>query len=236
MPAFYSVALLIAFYALVVAEILIPSGGLLAISAAVVAVTSVIIGFTYSAFLGLTLTLVYLVTTPILFAALVKLWPKTRIGRSMLNRDTLESSSELPEPTTIDGTALTEFIGQTGVATSNLLPSGQVKIAGHKSDAISTGLPIDAGSIIVVTRVHSAKLQVRHANDQEREAYQPPQSTPPTEVEFRPAEFQTTEPQHETPTATSNVANNPAPSSGASPLDDIDFDELTTDEPTARSQ
>lgn len=172
MPAYYATALLIAFYALVIAEVLIPSGGLLGASALVVAVTSVIIGCTYSFEFGMMLLFIFLTTTPILFAIVIKLWPKTRIGRRMLNRDTLESESAGPIAKTIDGTPLTQMVGRVGKATSKLLPAGEVKIDGHKATAVSTGLPIDKGDWIWAVRIRAGKLQVRSATQSEVAASQ----------------------------------------------------------------
>lgn len=221
MPTLYAIALLIAFYALVIAEILIPTGGLLGLSATAVAVTSIIIGFTSSVSLGLTLTLIYLVTTPILFAILIQVWPRTKIGRAMLNRDTLQSDMTPPTPTTLDGTPLSDFVGRIGIATTDFLPSGQVIVDGHKSDAVSTGLPIDAQAQVIVVRVYSGKLQVRAANEQEiRES----------ESQAR-AQSQNPDEPVEQVTVDAGVAEQPGDSSGASLLDDVDFDDITIDEP-----
>lgn len=167
MPAFYAIALLIGFYALIVAEVLIPSGGLLGASAIIVAITSVIIGTTYSFQFGMILLLVYLITTPILFGLMIQWWPKTRIGRHMLNRDTLESGSLPPVPKTLDGTPLQDLVGRFGKATTKLFPSGEVKIDGHKCNAVSTGLPIERDQWISVVKIQAGKLQVREATDKE---------------------------------------------------------------------
>lgn len=226
MPAFYAIALLIAFYALVAAEILIPSGGILGLTAAVVAVTSIIIGSTYSISMGLTLLLIYLITTPILFAIMVRLWPRTRIGRQMLNRDTLQSDTTLPPPTTLDGTPLDDFVGRIGVATSNLLPSGQVKVDGHKTDAVSTGLPIDAGTKVMVVRVNAGKLQVREANPEEV------QRERPADVDNSQAENMLGEDAGlVTMPPIEEVAIETA--TGASSLDDVDFEALDIEAPAA---
>lgn len=228
MPAYYAIGLLIAFYALAIAEMLIPSGGILGLSAAVVAVTSIIIGYSYSSSMGLTLTLIYVVTTPALLILLIRLWPKTKIGRRMLNRDTLESDSTLPEATTIDGTPLSEFVGCIGTATSNLLPSGEVKVDGHRCTAVSTGMPIDTGTFVVVVRIHTGKLHVRQANEDEiqqwRQQTEPTltaTSVPSSAPEPPPLEAA---PPHEVP-----PQPDPTDSVVTSPLDDIDFDQLTMD-------
>tara|TARA_A100001391_G_scaffold165802_1_gene125765 strand:+ start:676 stop:1353 length:678 start_codon:yes stop_codon:yes gene_type:complete len=218
MPAIYAIGLMIAFFALAIAEILIPSGGMIGLSAVVVAVTSIIVGYTYSSSMALTLTLVYVITTPILLALLIRFWPNTKIGRRMLNRATLESDSALPEPTTIDGTPLSQFIGRVGIATSNLLPSGEIKIDGHRSEAVSTGLPIDRDALVIVVRVQTGKLQVRAANEDEIRRWREDAAG----VSPRTA---TTLPESIVPLASSTEQ------SVTSPLDDIDFDDLRLDEP-----
>ena len=172
MPVVYALGLLVAFYALVTAEILSPSGGLLAVTAFVTAITSVVIGWTYSGTFALTLLLVYLLTTPALFGLLIRMWPKTRIGRNMLNRDTLRSESDEPPPVTLDGVPLADLVGRFGKATCDLLPHGQVKIENHKAAAVSTGMPIDTGTLVEVVRVVGREVQVRQATAEELEAWQ----------------------------------------------------------------
>ncbi|EMI57884.1 NfeD family protein [Rhodopirellula sallentina] len=246
MPAFYAIALLVAFYALIAAEILIPSGGILGLTAAVVGVTSIIIGCTYSITMGMTLLLVYLITTPIVFAILIRLWPTTRIGRQMLNRDTLQSDTTLPPATTLDGTPLIELVGRIGVAMSNLLPSGQVKVDGHKTDAVSTGLPIDAGTHVMVVRVNAGKLQVRQASPDEiaGQTTQPstfPASSTAPASSIGPVTSTAPAPSiaaAETPDQSLVVDSTPPTTESsqaeiaASPLDDIDLEILNVDAQT----
>jgi membrane-bound ClpP family serine protease len=225
MPSYYAIALMIGFYGLVVAEVLIPSGGLLGASALVVAVTSVIIGITHSLQFGMILLLVYLVTTPLIFAILIQLWPKTRIGRQMLNRDTLESESVGPVPKTLDGTPLQELVGRIGKATSKLLPSGEVKIDGHRSTAVSTGLPIELGQWVVVVKVQAGKLQVRQASETEiAAATQSAAANQPTAANQLAGLPDQPEPPRDSPVESLQSAES-APMSSA--LEELDLDDLT---------
>ncbi|WP_404310596.1 NfeD family protein [Neorhodopirellula lusitana] len=213
MPDYYAVALLIVFYALVVAELFIPSGGLLGAIAVIVAITSVIIGFTVSVTFGVTLFLVYLLTTPILFVVALYVWPKTRLGRSMLNRDALETDTTGPPPTTLDGVPLEQLVGQLGQATSSLLPSGQVKVDGHKTTAVSTGLPIESGQWVKVVRLYGGKIQVREAT--------------PEEVEVA---TNAAAPRNQATVDSDSESPKVAPDSSrpiSTTLDDIDLEELT---------
>lgn len=230
MPALYAIGLLIAFYAIAIAEIFIPSGGFLGLTAVIVAATSIIIGYTYSGTFAVTLTLIYVITTPILVGLLIRFWPRTKIGRRMLNRETLEADSAMPEPTTIDGTPLSDFVGRIGTATSNLLPSGEVRIDGHRTGAVSTGLPIDIGTLVWVVRLHSGKLQVRAASDDEIRKWRDETTgiTSPSESASPPTErLEPSSPPDASPLSADSET--PVNSFVKSSLDDVDFDLLTID-------
>lgn len=235
MPALYAIGLLIAFYAIAIAEIFIPSGGFLGLTAVVVAVTSIIIGYTSSGTLAVTLTLIYVITTPILIGLLIRLWPNTKIGRHMLNRETLEADSALPELTTIDGTPLSAFVGRIGTATSNLLPGGEVRIDGHRTGAISTGLPIDTGTLVRVVRLHSGKLQVRAASDDESRRWHEETAAVPSSSAPASSSTGSSEPSSQPdlyppdPTPQAVQSETPIRSVVTSSLDDVDFDLLAID-------
>lgn len=162
MPATYAVGLIILFYALVILEFLIPSGGVIGIGAAIAGLTAIIVAFTHSLSMGLWFLLIVLVSTPALLAALVRLWPRTRIGRQMLN--SLPANSEDGNlndgPKTRTGIPLAELVGRIGLARCDLLPSGEVTIDDCHVDAVSLGQPIDKGSPVRVVRVKGRSLQV----------------------------------------------------------------------------
>lgn len=167
MPATYSISLTVLFYALIVAEFFVPSGGVLGVAAAVAALTAIVIAFTHSFTFGLTIVLVLMVTTPVLFILIVRIWPKTAVGRNMLNRQVDSRMPDPPEPKTLDGVPLSSLVGRIGVARTHLLPSGQIVVDGHKANAVSSGQPIDADSPVWVTRCVGSQLQVRVALEEE---------------------------------------------------------------------
>ena len=167
MPSVYSSALVVLYVALVVAEFFVPSGGLLGAAAAVAAITALIIGFTHSVSFGLTILTVLLVITPVMFVLMVRLWPKTVIGRHMLNRPQESGVAPSVGPTTLDGVALQDLVGRYGTARTDLLPSGQVVIEGHKANAVSNGQPVDAGTPVKVLKVQASQVQVRVATEEE---------------------------------------------------------------------
>jgi membrane-bound ClpP family serine protease len=200
MPVLYSLGLLVLFLTLVIAEIIVPSGGLLSLFAVAAAITAVLIAFTVSLNFGLAVVLGLLVLTPILLSIVLRLWPQTAIGKEVLNRRSSDSKSTMPTATAPDGTPLSDLVGRYGVAASNLLPAGRVIVDGHKVDAVSTGMPIDTGQPIKVVRVQAGKLQVRLAAPEENQSA-----------------------EQSEPTAESSALNQP---NSAKTLDEVNLDDL----------
>ncbi len=178
MPIFYTIGLLLVFCVLLVSEFFLPTGGMLGLTACVAAVAAIIIAFTHSTTAGLAASMVVIVAIPGILLSMIRLWPHTPIGRRMLNR---RPGQRAPDHERImpDGTPIGEWIGRIGTAQTDLLPSGMVMIEDQKLDAVSTGMPIDAGTAVIVIKTHGRKIQVRAARDEELQSNhqrsQPPQ-------------------------------------------------------------
>jgi membrane-bound ClpP family serine protease len=183
MTFYYVIALLAAYFVLVVAEFCVPSGGILGTAAAAALISAVVIAFSHSPLVGMGVVLFALVTTPLVLVGMVRAWPHTPIGRRMLNRRPGETASSLPQRTTSRGTPLDQLVGRLGVAKTHLLPSGLVLIDGEKLDAVSNGMPIDAGSTILVTSVDVGRLHVRAVGQEELVAGKPPAVQSPPALE-----------------------------------------------------
>ena len=166
MGQFYAILLMAFFYFLLVIEFFVPSGGLIGVAAGGTLIAAIVVAFSHSVGTGLTVLAVALVTTPLVFLGMVRMWPHTPIGKRMLNRRPGESHA-VPNSTTPSGTPLQELVGCFGVAKTDLLPSGTVVLKGQKLDAVSTGLPIDQGTQVVVSHVEAGKIHVRAAQDSE---------------------------------------------------------------------
>lgn len=161
MPLEYSVLLMLLFYVLLLVEFLVPSGGIIGVAAAFSAIAAVIVASTHSWSAGLTVFLVLAISTPIILSLMVRVWPKTKIGQLILNRRPGETAAQPAEKTTNRGTPLSELVGSAGTAQTNLLPSGMVQIGGERIDAVSGGMPIDAGAAIVVASIKGNRVLVR---------------------------------------------------------------------------
>ncbi|TWU46413.1 NfeD family protein [Rubripirellula reticaptiva] len=178
MSLFFAIALLFAFYLFLIGEFLLPTGGLLGFGAAVALISMLVIAFSHSVMAGAVMSAIVLVSTPLLVTGLVKVWPHTPIGRRILNRRPGQAAPMAPQRTTTGGTKLDDLVGRIGVAKSPLLPSGRVVIGSDKIDASSTGMPIDAGSPVVVVRVLAGRVQVRLATEDDLAAQDPTPKSP----------------------------------------------------------
>lgn len=183
MTFLYLAVLLIGCYFFLVAEFLLPSGGILGAFAFALLTAAIVIAFTHSIAVGITVTVIVLVTGPLLLMGLVRAWPHTPIGRRMLNRRPGETAQTIPRRTTSRGTPIDSLVGRIGIAKTNLLPSGLVVIDGEKVDAVSIGMPIDAGTEVIATHIELGRLHVREATDQDHPRSEPPPPQSPPSLE-----------------------------------------------------
>ncbi len=181
MQLFYAIGLLIVFYFVLIAEFFLPSGGFLGAVAIAILVAAVSIAFSHSTVAGLVVVVVVVVTTPLFLVGMLRVWPHTAIGRRMLNRRPGQRADATPMRTTSDGTPIGQLVGRLGTAKTNLLPSGMVVIDGEKIDAISTGMPIDAGTTVIVTNTDAGRVHVRAATDEDQtDQIEPTPQSPPS--------------------------------------------------------
>lgn len=147
---------------LMVVELFVPSGGVIAIVAGIVAVAGVVVLFREDTTWGLAGLLALLVLAPTAFAFGLKIWPHTPVGRRMLlgtrSEDDLERERQEAQRQREQWQTL---LGREGVALTDLRPVGAVRIDGRRYDALSeTGL-IEAGARVRVTVVDGLQIKVR---------------------------------------------------------------------------
>jgi membrane-bound ClpP family serine protease len=183
MTFLYLIVVLVAAYLFLIAEFMLPSGGLLGVTAAAMLIAAIVIAFSHSLLLGSAVILFVLVSTPLVLMGLVRAWPHTPIGRRMLNRRPNQSVESVPQRTTPRGTPIDQLAGRIGIAKTNLLPSGLVVIDDEKLDAVSQGMPIDAGSHVVVTHIELGRLHVRAATPEDLEQRPEPLPQSPPSLE-----------------------------------------------------
>jgi len=157
MTLIQSGGLLLLFFLLLLLELFIPSGGLLGAGAVAALAGAIIIGFMHSFEAGGAIVIVVSIISPIVISIGLRLWPRTPIGRRILNVDPEENAARREEQELMRR----RLIGKVGTAKMDLLPSGVIDIAGNRLDAISVGGVIDRGSSVEVIDVVAGKIQVR---------------------------------------------------------------------------
>ncbi len=150
-------------------EIVIPSGGLLALLCGVAAIASLIVFFRYDSLVGSIVLLCYLVLGPIAVAGAFKLWRSSPLARQMILGDD-ESERGLSDEEAFAASEqrrlqrmreLEALVGVEGVAVTELRPVGVVKVDGRRIDGLSEIGVIPAGTPIVVAAVYDNQVKVR---------------------------------------------------------------------------
>lgn len=143
----------------VMGEVLMPSGGLLALFSAVCLVGAIIWAFLKGGVsAGISFILAELLLVPvILYAGLKVVFPKTPLGRRMI--------IEPPRRDEVSGAGATRdfsyLLGKEGVASSDLRPAGVAIIDGERVNVVSEGTVIEVNTRVKVVSVSGNRIVVR---------------------------------------------------------------------------
>lgn len=153
----FAVLLYIACAALIVAEVFVPSGGLLSICALACLVGGVAIFFRISPTAGWLGVLVAIIMVPLLLIGAYKLLPRTRFGRNVLLagpvRERGDAISDTPE--------LIKLLGQVGKVLTPLRPVGTCDFSGRRVECVAETGYVQKGAAVKVVRVEGTQLTVR---------------------------------------------------------------------------
>lgn len=156
-------ACLLAFGLLIVLiEMFVPSGGVLAFIAATSVISSIVMAFRHSANAGLGFMAIAVFGTPILMAIGFKFWPSTPLGRRIL-LDVPTGDDAVPDADLRKQRHV--LIGKFGKAKAEMLPGGPVLVDGKIYDAVSEGDAVDDGTLVKVVDVRGTRLVVRPTTD-----------------------------------------------------------------------
>jgi membrane-bound ClpP family serine protease len=166
-PLVWSVLLLFLGLALVCLEVFVPSGGILGFLSISSLMAGVVLAFYHrGAEVGLLFLLATAVAVPVAIVMAFRYWPKTPMGRRLL----LEvPSGQAVLPDSPQRQRLKQLVGKRGVAKSVMMPSGAVLIEGHTIDALSEGVPIEAGQPIEVIEVRGTRVVVSPVDENEEQ-------------------------------------------------------------------
>lgn len=140
--------------ALVVAEVFIPSMGILGMLAGLSLLTSIGMAFYEDPGTGTLLLVITAVAVPVILTFGIKLFPRTPLGRKITARG---FSFE-------DGRGIDRrdegLTGSRGVVEAQLRPAGIARIDGRRVDVVSRGESIDVGTTVVVVEVSGNRVVV----------------------------------------------------------------------------
>jgi membrane-bound ClpP family serine protease len=151
---------------LLLAEVFVPSGGLIGLLALGFLGVGLYLGFTNTTH-GFKFLIALAIMFPLTLTAAVHLWPRSPFAKYIfLTPPTAEESA--PE---IKGHSLDHLIGQFGRALTPLRPSGLVSFEGHKLDGMSEEGLIPSGALVRAVGIRSGQLIVRAASEQTLEEF-----------------------------------------------------------------
>jgi membrane-bound ClpP family serine protease len=155
---------------LFMAELFVPSGGLIGVLAGVAAIGSVVSFFMYDETIGFVSLALYIVLGPVVVVSGFKLWLHSPLGKSMVLGGTTTVDEAGDSPDQLTGTEIARMqrteklralIGVEGKTVTGLRPVGVVKIEGQRIDALAESGIIDANTRVVVTEVYDNQIKVR---------------------------------------------------------------------------
>ncbi len=159
----WAVLLLTLGMGLAILEMFFPSAGILGFLSVCSIVAAIVMGFQAKPLVGFLILAVAVAGMPTLVILGLKYWPKTSVGRQVMLM-TPKSEDVLPDDPDMD--RLRDHIGQIGRTKCKMLPAGAILLDGRTVDAISEGMPIEAGQPVRVIEVQANRVVVRPLEDE----------------------------------------------------------------------
>jgi membrane-bound ClpP family serine protease len=153
----FAVFLYVACAALIVAEVFVPSWGLLGTLALLCLAGGIAIFFNYSAVAGCIGLVAAVVMVPTLLAFAYRVFPHTRFGRQA----TLAPVVREPGEAIADMDAIAGLLGRIGRVITPLRPVGMCDFEGKRVECVSESGYVSKGQMVKVIRVEGTQLTVR---------------------------------------------------------------------------
>lgn len=144
-----------------VAEMFVPSGGALGVSAGLCAIAGVVVLFVHEPLWGGIGTVAVIIGAPVLISFAFKVWPHTPLGKRIIGIPTEEEAAAVAEEAAKERARDAALIGKEGVVVSDLRPVGTVVIDGIRHDALTDTTYTPAGTRVKVLAVAGAQIKVR---------------------------------------------------------------------------
>jgi len=163
---FFAIFLYFACAALIIAEVFIPSGGLISIFALVCLIGGLMIFFHHSATAGWVGVIIAVIMIPTVLIIAYKIFPKSRFGKSV----TLAPPERQQGDAIPDTPELKEMLGAVGVVQTPLRPVGMCDFSGQRVECVAESGYVDKGKSVKVINVESTQLTVRVIEEGPRRA------------------------------------------------------------------
>ncbi len=171
-PWIWAVCLIILGLGLAVLEVFFPSAGILGFLAACSILGGILLGFRQGAMAGTVILLVSIAGLPTTLVLALKYWPHTAVGRRVLLTAPTREQVMHVDP---EMQRLRAMVGQVAEAKCDMLPAGAIFLEGRSIDAISEGMPVEAGQKVRIVAIRGNRVVVRPVDDEDlpREAENP---------------------------------------------------------------
>jgi membrane-bound ClpP family serine protease len=153
----FAVFLYFACAVLIMAEVFVPSGGIISICALACLIGGLGIFFHFSRAAGWIGIVVAIVMIPSVLIMAYKMFPKTRFGKSVtLTPPERQQGDAIP-----DTAELKELLGAVGEVLTPLRPVGMCDFLGQRVECVAESGYVDKGKKVKVVDVESTQLTVR---------------------------------------------------------------------------
>lgn len=153
-PLLLALILLAGGVVLLIAELLLPTHGLLGVLGLAVIFGSAVSLMWVNQWLGIAVLAILVLSSPFWFMAALRLWPHTPVGKRMV----LTATTTTP---TTDGAHLA--VGQTGTAMTEMRPMGECEFGPIRTQAVSQLGIIPAGTMVKIVSLDGEKPVVLKA-------------------------------------------------------------------------
>lgn len=151
------IAFIVAGLLFLLLEILTPMFGVLVVLSVAAFGAAVWLCFTVSQMLGIGVLLALVFVIPAYLVLLVKLVPKSPLGKRLF----LGRAPERPGTAAPEATVHSSMVGKEGVAETPLRPAGAVRIDGRRTIATAESGMIEKGATVRVVRAAGTNVVVR---------------------------------------------------------------------------
>jgi membrane-bound serine protease (ClpP class) len=143
---------------LLVAELFIPTGGVLFVLSVAALVVGVAMTYLINPAMGVTTLILVLIGAPVLFGLAFYYWPKTSVGKRFFLTGNPEDDTLASTPVNLE---LEQLRGHYGRTLSPLRPAGVADFDGRRVDCITEGILIEPGQWVRCIDVQAGKVIVR---------------------------------------------------------------------------